>query len=336
MNKRKIILFLLLAVLISSFLLFSSAQAARGRVTAEATPVFANILCVGTDDAAGNTDVLMLVSIRSDTKEITVMQIPRDTYCAADTPQKKINQIYPHARLSGMDKRSALAALADTISTALGVPLDGYLAVDLEGVQLLIDELGGVSLDVPRDVRHWDPQEERYIEIPAGERTLNGREAVEFLRFRSGYQTGDLGRMDAQKLLLASVFLKIRAMNSPLDLISLISKVYPRMTTNLSLGHQLSLAKVYLSDRDAFSVGMLTLPGEATRGEENKGLWYYVVNRASAEEVAGRYFGGTGFDQKGRLLDGERPHFVNIYYDAPIAYTVYSEDAVRDIGKKIK
>ena len=241
--------------------------ASRGRFT---------LLCAGLDAAAEHTDVLMLVSFLEDTGKIAVLQIPRDTYFRAETAQCKINQLYPWYRAQGYTEREALAMLGSTLSHAFGVEIDGYMAVDTAAVAKTIDALGGVSVKVPATIRHRDADGEGYIEILQGEHLLSGAEAVEFLRFRSAYIEGDLGRMDAQKLLLVAVMQKLRNDLSPANLLSLIPTLYPSLITDISLGDQLGLARSCLSHRKDFSMVLGTLPGQATTASESGGLSYYV------------------------------------------------------------
>ena len=73
-------------------------------------------LVVGFDDAAENTDVIFTLGYDRAGKSISIVQIPRDTYCEAGTSQNKINQIYATARSRGLDKNEAMVELADTVS----------------------------------------------------------------------------------------------------------------------------------------------------------------------------------------------------------------------------
>ncbi len=335
MLKKKYLLFALLAVAAAAVLLFPPK---RGEDAKEASllPERTTLLCLGLDQAAGNTDVLMLVSFDRAGKEISLLQIPRDTYFSADTAQGKINQLYPRYRLDGKAPREALTALSSMLSSSLGVPIDGYMAADLSLVSLFVDEIGGVSVHVPAPIRHLASDGDGYIEIPAGEQRLGGREAVEFLRFRAGYVEGDLGRVDAQKLLLASMYRKVRDDVKLSSLLSLLPKLYGKMKTDLPIASVLAIFRDYYSAKGEYTVRLLTLPGEATRAEEGSGLSYYAANRKATSDVLSRYFGGEGFDRDGRFLFRGKAHFENIYYDENMAYTVFTEDALKDLDIKTK
>ena len=336
MLRKKCLLFSAATLAAVAILLLLPAKGVKSTREVASLPERTNLLCVGLDAAAGNTDVLMLVSFDRTAKEISVLQIPRDTYFASNTAQSKINQLYPHYRIGGKGERDALSALSAELSAALGVRVDGYMAADLSLVSLFVDEIGGVTVEVPAPIRHLASDGEGYIEIPAGECLLFGREAVEFLRFRAGYIEGDLGRVDAQKLLLASMYRKVRDdVKLPL-LLSLAPKLYGRMKTDLSLATVLAILRDYYSAKGAYTVRLSTLPGEATRASLQGGLSYYAANRKAAGELLARYFGGDGFDKGGRFLYEGKPHFENIYYDENMAYTVFTDDTLNELDIKTK
>ncbi len=336
MLKKKYILFTAISLVAAALLAIFPQNGATGAKEAENLPARTTLLCVGLDAAAGNTDVLMLLSLDRTRKEISLLQIPRDTYFSSSTAQCKINQLYPSYRLLGQQPREALATLSSNLSEAFGVPIDGFAAMDISFVALLIDELGGVSVNVPTPIRHRASDGDGYIEIPAGEQLLFGREAIEFLRFRADYLEGDIGRLDAQKLLLGATYRKLkRDVNLPL-LVRLLPKMYGNMMTDCSLGEVLSLARDYYAVKEQYSVRLLTLPGEATRRDETGGLSYYAANRKAADEVLLQFFGGNGFDKDRRFLYAGKPHFENIYYDENMAYTVVTEDALDGMDIKIK
>ena len=146
----------------------------------------------------------MLVSLDPSRKEITVLQIPRDTYLIANATEGKVNRLYPAYRAAGQDKESALAQLTAEISDVFGIEIDHYMAADFSSVSYLVDRLGGLTVNVPSDILLGDKT------IAAGERLLMGEDALAFIRHRAGYAEGDIGRLDAQKLLFLSAYKKLK------------------------------------------------------------------------------------------------------------------------------
>ncbi len=332
MRTFKYIAFLFLAsVCLLGVILMPSAKESReaagpaGQLT---------VLFAGLDDAAANTDVLMLVDLDLDGRAVTVLQLPRDTYFHNEVYAGKINGLYPTYLAKGMKPEEALRTMCSDISRCLGVAVDRYVAVGTEAFASVIDALGGVSVDLPAPIVYREG--DGYAEMPAGERLLSGKEALRFIRFRSAYIEGDLGRMDAQKLLLAAVYRKVKSELSLSSLAAIFPKVYPSLVTDMTISEEISYANAVLRERDAFGVRLLTLPGEATYEKED-GRWYYVANRASAAEVTSLYFrDARDFDPGELLLDKTRLAFRNIYYDKNCEYTVYTEDTIGDLDVKTK
>ena len=340
MQKRKYlikyIVFFILLIPALTLVILSSAKA-RGSDPTTADPVDRRltVLCLGLDDAAGNTDVMMLLSWAPQDGALTLLQIPRDTYFRSHTAQSKINQLYPTYLGEGRRRTEALGLVKEEVAAVFGVGIDYYMAVNLETVSHIVDLLGGLRVEVPFPVRHRSRDGEGYVEIPAGEQLLGGREAIEFLRFRAGYLEGDLGRVDAQKLLLTAGYRKLKEEIGITDLLRLLPEMYGKLYTDMPLTKGISLARSFLSS-SGDRLRLLTLPGEATRAEQERGIWYYVTNKPSAEEALNQFLGGCTLDPSGRLYDPERIHFSNIYYDNALEYTVYTEETLDSITVKTK
>ena len=340
MRKRKYpikyILFGILLIPVLAAVILSSAKV-EGSDEAATAPIDGRttVLCLGLDDAAGNTDVMLLLSWEPQGGTLTLLQIPRDTYLRSETAQGKINQLYPAYLGKGYDRNAALSLVKDEVAEVFGIEIDYYMAVDLDTASHIVDSLGGLTVEVPFPVRHRDRDGEGYVEIPAGAQLLGGREAIEFLRFRAGYLEGDLGRVDAQKLLFAAGYRKIREEIGISDLLRLVPDVYGKLYTDMPIAKGVSMVwSFHRSNGD--HIRLLTLPGEATRAEQDRGVWYYVTNKKSAEEVLRRFLGGGDIDPAGRLYAPEKVHFSNIYYDNSIEYTVYTEETLNSITVKTK
>lgn len=340
MRKRKYlikyILFSILLIPVLTVVILSSAKA-EGSDAAATDPIDGRmtVLCLGLDDAAGNTDVMMLLSWEPQDGMLTLLQIPRDTYLRSETVRGKINQLYPFYLGKGHRRGEAFSLVKEEVAEVFGVGIDYYMAVDLETVSHIVDSFGGLSVDVPFPVRHKSRDGEGYVEIPAGVQRLGGREAIEFLRFRAGYLEGDLGRVDAQKLLLAAGYRKLKEDVGISELLRLLPDVYGKLYTDMPITKGISLARSFLRS-SGDHMRLLTLPGEATRADEDRGVWYYVTNKRSAGEVLRQFLGGGDLDPTGRLYDPEKVHFSNIYYDNSIEYTVYTEETLNSITVKTK
>ena len=156
------------------------------------------VLVLGTDVVSGNTDVMAAVQVENGITRIT--QVPRDTY--VETPNHgvlKANALYG---LIGP------AAVKQEVSTLLGQPIERHLKLNLAAVNKVADALGGVEVDVPKRMYYVDNSQGLYIDLDPGLQVLKGEKLEGFLRFRHD-ESGDLGRMERQRLVINQVFRKL-------------------------------------------------------------------------------------------------------------------------------
>ena len=153
----------------------------------------ATILVAGTDEGGYRTDSMLLLNIDRTEKAIHLVSIPRDTliYCEYSVP--KINSAYGWAG----GGEAGMQELLLRVSEIIGFEPAGYAVVDLSVFEQLVDLMGGVTFDVPVDMHYSDPTQGLNIDLQAGTQRLNGEQAMQVARFRSGYATADLGRRAA-------------------------------------------------------------------------------------------------------------------------------------------
>ena len=284
-------------------------------------PQTVNILLMGLDSKAGLCDVIMLVGIDRARGRVTVAQIPRDTYAEySDSSYKKLNGAY--SSLGGAEQTAKF--LAD----AFDITVHHYACISLDTFSSLVDAVGGVDVDVPCDMKYRDPEQGLYIDLKAGMAHLDGRAAQQFVRYRSGYADGDLGRIDAQKLFMAAALEKLACDVSVIDKVRL-AMALDGVETDMSISDLLALS-AYVIDVDTQSIALLTLPGkEATATQSGAG--YYVISKDATAEIVEKYFAGKGdFDPNKTFLNDRYDHFGQIYG----AYAEYSVISVDEIIRK--
>ena len=137
--------------------------------------------------------------------------------------------------------------------------------MNIRAVEKLVDCVGGVYYNVPRDMDYDDPSQDLHIHIPQGYQLLNGENAVKVMRFRvgndnSGYYNGDLGRIATQQDLLmtmASQFLKLG--NIP-NLSTAIQVFQDNVKTDLTSNNIAFFVREFLKlDRE--NIRFHTMPG---------------------------------------------------------------------------
>ncbi len=217
----------------------------------ERKPGFYTILVSGSDDGNGNSDTNILVAIDTEGGAIHGVSIPRDTKAVWNGKNHKINAAYGSG---GMDK------LAQVVSAQLGIPVDNTVMVDLNGFVALVDAIGGVDFDVPIAMDYEDPYQDLYIHIPKGMQHLSGSEAIKVVRFRAGYASQDIGRMETQQKFLKAVakqMLKVSNLGKLNDFVR-IFQTY--VDTDLTLGNLAWLGSEAISI-GAENITFSTLPG---------------------------------------------------------------------------
>ena len=156
------------------------------------------VLVLGSDVVSGSTDVMAAVQVENGITRIT--QVPRDTYVeTTDHGVLKANALYG---VMGPE------AVKQEVSTLLGQPIERHLKVNLAAVNKVADALGGVEVDVPKRMVYQDRTQGLYIDLDPGLQVLKGEKLEGFLRFRHD-ESGDLGRMERQRLVITQVFRKL-------------------------------------------------------------------------------------------------------------------------------
>lgn len=299
-----------------------------------------NILVVGHDDAALLADVTMLVNIDTVNNAITVMQIPRDTFISLNVLTNKVNAafntFYNQNYAGSYDKTVPLAMkeLEEMYEKSLCINIHHTAVLSLAGFREIVDIMGGVNVYIPEGMYYSDPEQNLYINIDAGDQWLNGAQAEGFIRFRSGYSQGDLGRVSAQKIFLTALFerakevVKSANVSALTDIATTISKY---LTTNLTVSDLMFYAKAFVNI-DLANIHMLTIPGNMV------GVDYYVINRAATLEAINQYFNiyeneitDSIFDRNGTFNLSSDPWINDYYYNGSAAFydsNVYTSDSI--------
>ena len=249
--------------------------------------------------------------------------------CDTGLSQNKINQIYAASVSAGMTEQGALSRLRDTVSEVMGCRIDGYIAVTTSGLSRVIDRIGGVEVTLYESLTLDDG--ERTLSLEKGKHRLSGEDALLFIRHRKGYLTGDIARLDAQKLFLHGFLTSIREGFGADDVIALLPMCEKDIITDQSILDVTKTAVKYLPKFKKSTIVYLTLPGEAAEAEN--GLWYYVVNRKCAILALVRHMeiSASDFDRNRRLTNGKSVHFENIYDDDHMSYREYGEGELSKI-----
>ncbi len=242
---------------------------------AENDPV-RRFLIFGCDESGVLTDTILLVARNAKTGEMSILQIPRDTYAA----YTKGN----YRKLNGALRALGSGNCKAFFSRALGVPVHWFASLNLKCVPALVDAIGGVDLEIPMDMDYSDPAQGLEIHIPKGMQHLDGKTALSFIRYRSGYATADLGRIQAQQSFLRAFAQKCECLDAT-TFMKLFFIAAPNMKTDLPIHEAIGLSHG-LGKYGFENLSFETAPGEAIKGKS--GAWYYVLSREGTRAAVNR------------------------------------------------
>lgn len=192
------------------------------------------MLILGSDaregDGASRADVTMLCRIDPDTATVDLVSIPRDTMVEIDGyGTQKINAAYSFGGAAGA---------VETVSQFAGVDISHYAEVHFEELESVVDELGGIWVNVPEAFQAGN------ISFDAGEQKLNGEQALAFARERHNVSGGDFGRAQAQRIIVQAIIKQV--LNTPpAELPSIVGKLASSVSTDYSVTDLVSLAQTF-------------------------------------------------------------------------------------------
>lgn len=218
---------------------------------------------LGTGNSAGQrTDTLMILYIPNSGKP-ALISVPRDSY--VPIPKHGSNKINAAFAFGGPE------LLVQTVERNTGLRIDAYLEVGFGGFVNVIDAVGGIEMCLPQAIKDRDS----HIDLPKGCQTLNGTNALGYVRMRSADPRGDLGRVERQRAMLAAVAEKGLSAGSVLNPVR-----YWRLST--ATARSLKLGQ----DTSFFNMVSLALAMRKVSGDQGLTLTVPVSN-PSASTPAG-------------------------------------------------
>ena len=228
----------------------------------------------------GLSDSMLLLRFNPQTEQVVVLSLPRDTRTYVRGRLTKLNEA---------NREGGPALTAESVSDLLGgVAIDRYVRINVQGVEKLIDALGGVTVTVPEAMKYRDDSQHLYINLKAGEQKLDGNQALQFLRFRYDSK-GDIGRIQRQQMFMRAMTEQVVNPATIARLPKILSVIQSNVDTNLSVEELLALMG-YSAQVNRSNVQMLMLPGSFSTHKEFK-LSYWLPNYTGIDTLVSQYFG---------------------------------------------
>lgn len=239
-----------------------------------------NFVLLGKDVGSGNTDSITVVSYDVPNKKVGMISIPRDT--AVERTWRS------NPKINGAFYGAGPDVLKEEIEHTFGIPIDYYILVDLNGFVALVDELGGVEVNIPLDMNYDDPYQNLHIHFNKGTQTLSGQEAMEVVRYRHDNESSpnyhanqwysDVQRGEMQRQVLTQLAKKVVSWNSVPKVMSFLDIFNKYVKTDLSATDMAYFATQALQVDMATGVTQGTLEGDGNA--TCKGYRYCFVYEA--------------------------------------------------------
>lgn len=254
-----------------------------------------NILFLGTDERegeiTGRTDSIVMVTVNTEKKTITLTSFLRDTYV-------KLSGTDSYNRINTAYVFGGVGAIQNTITDYIGLEFDNYAKVNFASFTEVIDAIGGIDMELTeKEVSNlkkhtaldssegvFDPEQQR-VEGTENVYHLNGKYALRYCRDRYTGD-GDFGRTERQRKVLIKIIEKAQAMSFN-ELMRFIPIVLPLITTDLTVGDCTSLLASVGTSYSSYTIQSFRVPADQT--------WSY-------ETVNGMSVLGVNFDENRRQL----------------------------------
>lgn len=215
----------------------SGALQASGVTSTKGEPM--TILLMGVDARPGSAidvgvrpDSLIVLRLDPAQNSCRILSIPRDT--RVELPgygDSKIN----HALMVGGIPYQLLVT-----QQYLDIPIDHYFLIDFTAFQTVVDSVGGISVQVPKDLT-----KNGEVVYTKGTHDFDGKEALAFARFRSTSSDGDATRVERHWAILSALANVTRGASLAREVNSVLPKIESHIRTDMSVSQMLDLADSY-------------------------------------------------------------------------------------------
>lgn len=244
------------------------------------------------DFGGARADVVMIARFDRAGGTAQLLSIPRDTLVPIEgRGEDKVNAAYAYGGAPLMVK---------TVRNAFEMPIHHYVEVDFAGFQSLVDELGGVEMTFAHPAR--DPKSK--LDVPAGQITLDGFQALAYARSRT-YQelrggswrsvdASDIGRTQRQQALILAILRQLKRPSTLVEMGPLVASLSRHMTVDAALADA-SMVELAFSMRGirGGDVDTATLP---TVGASRQGASVQLPDQPAAGELLAAFRAGRSLD----------------------------------------
>lgn len=244
------------------------------------------MLLLGTDGRPGEstyrTDSIILARVDATTQQVTLISIPRDTKVVYNGSTMKINAVFTYGQI---DDGNGAEEMVEAVNELCGVKISEYAEINFQGMENLIDAVGGIDLYIPEgDAVEGDSHLD--VDVPAGQQHLDGEHALAFARSRYLFADGDYTRMRHQRMVLGALADKILNNLDIGTIPAILDSLADMVHTSLSVDEILSLVSAMRGmDTDSmYSANIPSWAGEDTYIDGQSYVFVYEDELAAMME----------------------------------------------------
>jgi LCP family protein required for cell wall assembly len=234
-----------------------------------------SILLMGVDEREndnGRADSLVVMTLNPSTKSMQMVSIPRDT--RTTIVGKGIEDKINHSYAFGGTKMAV-----DTVEEFTGISINYFAKVNMEGLSDLVDSVGGITVNNPLDW-HDDRYYKKGYHYKKGEITLDGPQALGYVRMRYQDPRGDFGRADRQRQVIRAIIDKGASVSSVTRVDNILESIGSNAKTNMTFDEMKDILANYKDCRN--NVESYLVQG---KGSTINGGYYYVVSDEERTKV---------------------------------------------------
>lgn len=229
-----------------------------------------SVLMLGVDEREGDkgrSDTIIVLTVNPNKNSIKMLSIPRDTRTEiiGHNTVDKIN----HAYAFGGEEMSM-----NTVEHFLDIPIDYYVKINMEGFKDIVNAVGGITINNPFAFSDYG------YDFKKGNITLDGDEALVFVRMRKQDPSGDYGRQQRQRLVIQGVIDKGASFSSLTRFNNIFGALGKNVKTNLTFDEMIDIQKNYKDTRH--NLEQIQMEGE---GKYINSISYQIISEEEQKRV---------------------------------------------------
>ncbi|QTQ08944.1 LCP family protein [Macrococcoides canis] len=232
---------------------------------------------------AGRSDSIILISINPKKNASVMVSIPRDTYSeiVGHDTHEKINRAYNYG---------GAKMAVESVEKLMNVPIDYYATINMDGIEEMIDTVGGVDV-----ISNATFEYEGNQFVQNQEAHLDGKKALSFIRSRKQEGAGgDFGRQERQQIVIQALADRLLSIQSVTKLDAILKTIEHNVVTDITFDDIKTLKSNYSKSLNNVEKYQLSGSGQFL----NDNLWYFIPNLEEKNRVQNAYLKNLGLKEQ--------------------------------------